>query len=130
MRRARRAAHEQVLRERLELPPGEDHFVLVAEEPSSSAALFGYISGGGSRDEDRKGSAEIYELVVAPVADAPVAAALLLQAAITILAGAGYDQVGLWLAARNSFGASGLEEAGFAPDGATRAGARRYSRVL
>jgi hypothetical protein len=58
----------------LGIPAGDDYFCLVAE---IDGEVVGYLSTGGSRDEDRKSYGEFYEIAVALAVDgSPVLAHL------------------------------------------------------
>lgn len=83
--------------ERLALPHGDDHFVLVATLDDAPIA---YALGGGSRDEDGKGDGELYVLGADPsLGDerATEAQAALIETALSRLAEAGYRRATCWL---------------------------------
>lgn len=85
----------------------------VAEE---AGGIFGFLSFGPSRDEDRPGQSEVYTLYVVPEAwGRGVGSALMEVLPAT-------DPVSLWVAERNTRARSFYARHGFTPDGAREAG--------
>lgn len=82
--------------EHLALPPGDDHFVLVAEAPSSGEVA-GFVAGGGSRDPDGKGDGEVYALFVDPGRWGHGIGRLLLEGAVAALADASFASATIWV---------------------------------
>jgi hypothetical protein len=76
------------LAELLALPPGEDHFLLVAERAGEVVAVAG---AGGARDDADKGSAELFEAAYAPGAGEELRRVI--EEVVLICARAGYDRL-------------------------------------
>lgn len=118
--------------ERLRLPAGDDHFVLVATGPDG--AVLAYAAAGGSRDGDGKGDGELYALATDPGTDAGVAGRacdVLLTTVLRRLAAAGYARATCSTTDGpiDRLGASRLHRAGFATD-PRGAGRRLACRLL
>lgn len=119
--------HEIDFLDRLAIPHGEDYFCFVA---SVEDRLVGYVTGGGSRELDRKAHGEIYELGLAEndVSAEEVGRALL-DRAITELERAAFAGTLLRVASGDATRAEIAEMCGMVPDG-TESGGRsvRYER--
>jgi len=107
------------LRDRLALSHGPDYFVLVAES-IEDGSVAGFVSAGGSRDEDRKASGEVYALYVHPAHWGAGAGSLLLAEALHRFGEARYESAILWVLERNVPARAFYEHAGWRADGATR----------
>jgi len=113
--------------DRLSITHGDDYFCLVADAPAPVA----YLLAGGTRDTDRKGYGEIYELAVAaPVRRHGVGTALVI-AALERFAAAGYAGTVAWVAPDERAGGAFAMSCGFVEDSPEVApdGALRLSRV-
>jgi ribosomal protein S18 acetylase RimI-like enzyme len=78
----------------LGIPSGDDYFCLAA---LVDGEVVGYLSAGGSRDDDHKSYGEFYELAVDPgFADLPVLAALV-ETGWSMLVDARYGGVIAWV---------------------------------
>jgi hypothetical protein len=79
---------------RLDIPHGDDYFCLVAE---LDGRVVGYLSAGGSRDDDHKSYGELYELAVDPLTAGPEVVHALAHAGIGRLIDARYGGVIVWV---------------------------------
>ncbi len=105
--------------EHLALPPGDDHFVLVAEE-HGTGDVAGFVAGGGSRDPDGKGDGEIYALYVDPGRWRHGVGRLLLTGALAALADASFASATLWIPEADVAARAFCEALGWAEDGRCR----------
>lgn len=116
-------AAEARFSDRLSITHGDDYFCLVADAPSP----LGYLLAGATRDADRKGFAEIYEITVAASARRRGIGRALLEASLERVRAAGYGGLAMWVPAiqpapRALALACGLDED--PPSGDPPAGAR------
>jgi hypothetical protein len=114
----------------LEIPHGDDYFCLVAE---ADGDVVGYLSAGGSRDEDHKSYGEFYELAVDTVRAASAVRRELCTEGLEMMVAAQYGGVLAWVDGADALYAAAVTQLGFAPDdrGApSDDGARRYEKVL
>jgi hypothetical protein len=128
---------DDLLPHRLDLPHGDDYFCLVAEVDRH---VVGYLSAGGSRDDDHKSYGELYELTVDPVLATTAVVELLARAGVDRMIEARYGGVLVWLRPEDAALVSVVVAAGFVPDDPARpptgghrgvdAGRRRYAMVL
>jgi ribosomal protein S18 acetylase RimI-like enzyme len=99
---------------------------VLAGEPSILVAtiegqIVGYVGGGSSRDsEEAEGTAEIYAIYVTPTRWRQGLGRRLMEAAITRLSDAGFDEVMLWTFGENAPARRFYEALGFEHDGGTR----------
>ena len=106
-------------RERLAIRQGPDYFILVAES-IEDMSIAGFCSSGGTRDEDRKGTGEVYALYVHPERFRRGVGGMLLAEALHRFAEARYEAATLWTLERNLEARAFYEAAGWRRDGASR----------
>ena len=108
-------------RERLEIPPGLDHFTLVAVDARRALApVLGFATGGGSRDADRKGYGEIYALYVSPERWRSGVGRALITTGRRRLEAGGFTGANLWVLEGNAAARAFYERLGWCPDGTRR----------
>ena len=84
------------------------------------SSLLGFVTFGGSRDDDAEGLGEVYALYVDPDRYRGGVGRLLMSEARERLAEAGFDEAILWVLQGNERARSFYEGEGWKPDGATR----------
>ena len=127
---------DDALPHRLDLPHGDDYFCLVAE---IDRHVVGYLSAGGSRDDDHKSYGELYELSVDPRLVGVEVLEPLAHAGVARLIEARYGGILVWLGTNDAALTAVLVARGFVPDDPARpptdrgpkgADHRRYGMVL
>jgi ribosomal protein S18 acetylase RimI-like enzyme len=88
--------------------------------PSPEEALLGFVTFGGSRDDDAEGLGEVYALYVDPERHRSGVGRMLMAEARDRLAEAGFGEAILWVLDGNDRARSFYEREGWSPDGATR----------
>jgi hypothetical protein len=114
----------------LGIPHGDDYFCLAAE---LGTGVVGYLSAGGSRDDDHKSYGEFYELAVDPVVADADAVGALVRSGFGLLVNAQYGGVIAWVDEGDVLLIGTLISIGFTPDDRARehrSGQRRYGTVL
>ncbi|HWD24912.1 MAG TPA: hypothetical protein VG368_05570 [Acidimicrobiales bacterium] len=114
----------------LGIPSGDDYFCLAAE---IDGVVVGYLSGGGSRDDDRKSYGEVYELAADPRDGGPSALRALARAAIVTLTRAQYGGVIAWVDTDDGLLSEAFDAVGLLLDDRClerRAGRRRLETEL
>src|SRR5580658_2635352 len=97
----------------LDLPHGDDYFCLVAE---ADGDVVGYLSAGGSRDQDHKSYGEFYELVVDPIPAALAVRRELTAEALEMMRAAQYGGVIAWVDDADVDYTASISDLGFSPD--------------
>jgi GNAT superfamily N-acetyltransferase len=96
-------------------------FVREGSPPSpSEGPLLGFVTFGGSRDEDARGLGEVYALYVDPDRYRGGVGRVLMGAARERLAAEGFDEAILWVLQGNERARTFYEGEGWRPDGASR----------
>jgi ribosomal protein S18 acetylase RimI-like enzyme len=88
--------------------------------PSPGEALVGFVTFGGSRDEDARGLGEVYALYVDPDSHRGGVGRMLIAEARRRLAADGFPEAILWVLQGNDRARSFYEREGWSPDGTTR----------
>jgi ribosomal protein S18 acetylase RimI-like enzyme len=105
--------------DQLSISHGDDYFAIVAESIDTGDVV-GFATGGGTRDEERKGDGEIYALYVDPVAWRIGAGGALLGEALHRFRLASFEAGMLWTLENNLAARAFFEHDGWTTDDTTR----------